>query len=241
MIRDFHAEYVAGSAAGSRLAQVEALRQVNMGQAVSGLLGVRAHALFISSIYLTGLYLSMFRLSDVWVCRTRRKKIIRQNNVAMLLVSAAFALIITLVTGSALYLIFRDPFRYPAYVAIQLSVAFTCLFLFYLSISQVFQLLYYLFFSYAKTLLATVMICAITYFAQQMYERPVWPPMTLLDLLGSVWNGATAGNHYALYSGAGPLLLQYILETVMFVLAAEVVKNITWRRKDFVLTEKVKA
>lgn len=208
--------------------------QMKLFYPLQGVLGDTFHVFIMPVVFPVALSFTMFRLSDVWTCRTSRKAIIRFNNKILVVQSTLVSLVLTLFSSFVLFVIYGDLLRNLSRVILYVLMEFLFFFLFYLCIGQIFQLLYYCFLSYGVAALLTGLFCIATAFLQSPFGNDgYWIPAGIISNLYDIFYEAAYANHYAITPGVIRTLIYWSVSTPIILAALEFFKRRIMLHRNF--------
>lgn len=218
----------------------ETVRRNSIGLFMTEVLNSRNHMLLFSLIFIICLFLAMTNFSDSWLYRLSRKKIIAYNNRQMIRMSSIFAtifLILTILTFCYFAPLF---FKYWYMMLIYLAIEWFALFLFYLIVAQLFQILMYLFLSFGPALVCSILILMFLYFAPTSLGVEIWSPNNFIsDLYLNYVEQVYYAYQLKMPATLIPLVWENSLIMIFVILVLEVAKQLLIRQKNFILKERI--
>lgn len=208
---------------------------------LGGAVEARMHGIFFSIIFSTALYIKMRPLKDSWLYRSSKKKILWDTTRAAINMSLILSSVMVIITILFTTLFLPEALAFPQRMLFYFSAQLLIVFLFYLTLAQIFQTFYGLFLSFGKAIIASSLLGIFNYFAPITLHLTYWEPANALGALGiNIFHEAVYYYDFVVTSEMLSILVTQSLYLIVLILVLEVMKRLLFLRKDFILNAKEK-
>lgn len=220
----------------------ESLRaQTTLYNLTSAFLDGRVHGIIFPIIFLAAVFIKMQPLTDSWIYRGTKKKMIDANTRMAFLMCFSLSAGIVLLTSVFVIFLFPYALDYPKRMLFYAICEFLILILYYFTVTQIFQCFFSFFLSFGKALIAISIFSVFNYFAPTFLPFRYWKPTDGVEQLAiQIFHSAQYYTEFVIREEMITLLFELILRFLIWILVLEIIKRVIFLRKDFILSEKVK-